>query len=149
MSPIPKKTASSAVKSKRSSGKNTGYEIKDRKLKKFEYKERITPARLAFERYKIAQKELNEHQQGALTYKCFGELTYRYQSSLPWHLAFRSGSPMSLLLFYCQRNMLNVPTKTNTQLKSSLHNLYTVMVTVVPVSLILFCCQRHLTFWRK
>ena len=146
MTPAPKRSSSSSVKS-HWAWKNTGYEVKDKKAKKFELKEKISPARLACERFKFTQKELNKHSRCALKHKYFGDLTY--QTSLPWHLALNSGSPASLLLFYCQRNMLNAQLETKPKFVPPPFNQFSLMVAVFPVSLALFCCQRSLYFRRQ
>ena len=146
MTPAPKKSSSSAVKS-HWTWKNTGYEVKEKKTKKFEFKERVTSARLACERYKFTQKELSKHSRCTMKHKYFGDLTY--QTSLPWHLALNSGSPTSLLLFYCQRNMLNAQLETKPNFVSPPLKQFSLMLAVFPVSLALYCCQRHLSFWRQ
>lgn len=139
MSPTPKKSASSAVKSKQNrSRKSTGYEIDNRKLKKYRYEERVTPARLAFERYKFAQRELMKRKHRKLIRKYFGPLTSR--SPLPLCRALRS-SPLSLLLFYCQQNLLNTHSATNSNFIVPLYD--------CPVSLILFYCHLNLFYWEK
>lgn len=108
-----KKVPLSAVKAKPSAGKDTGYEKKQKRLKKFKYEERVSSTRLAFERAKVFNQAMAKLNQPCRKYFIFDSdgSKVRVAGGL-WASRFLSiqcvlrSSPLSLVLHYCQSNLL-------------------------------------------
>jgi len=107
------KKVSSAVKSKPSARKDTGYEQNQKKLKTFKYEDRVSPVRLAFERSKVFHDEMSRLTRPIRKFFIFDSSGNKLRAAGGlWASRFLSikrvlrSSPLSLILHYCQSNLL-------------------------------------------